>query len=166
MNCDILNKKVNIVNLILSVSFLTISSKVIIPLYPVPITLQMFAIYFLGIIQSPRESFYAILSWLFIGTLGFPVFASSFGGLSGPTSGYLIGMLFGAPIMGYLRAKQKGLITSSLACYSVVHFFGYLWLVNFVGWTNAFYCGILPFIIPEFFKISIVCAIFSHNEKQ
>ena len=148
-------------SLLLSIVFLIVSSKVIIPLYPVPITLQMFAIYFLGLLLPSRESFFLILSWLFIGSIGFPVFASNLGGISGPTVGYLIGMLFGAPMIGFLKSKGFSNLVSCIACYLIVHIFGCLWLVNFVGIDNVIQLGVVLFIIPELLKITLACSIFS-----
>ncbi len=146
-------------NLLLSVAFLTISSKVIVPLYPVPITLQMFAVYFLGLLFTTRESFFAILSWLFIGAIGFPVFASNLGGISGPTVGYLIGMLLGVPLIGFLRSKGISLMISCFACYFVVHILGCLWLANFVGFENVIQLGVIPFIVPELLKMTLACSL-------
>lgn len=159
MNNFLVKNTISVKNLLLSIAFLTVSSKVILPLYPVPITLQMFAIYFLGLLLSPRESFYAVLSWIFIGAAGFPVFASNFGELTGPTAGYLIGMLLGAPLIGFLKFKGLSLMISCISCYFVVHLFGCLWLANFVGFENIIQLGVVPFIIPELLKITIACSL-------
>jgi len=159
MNDFSIKHTASVKSLLLSIAFLTISSKVIIPLYPVPITLQMFAIYFLGLLLSPRESFCAVLSWIFIGAAGFPVFASNFGGVTGPTAGYLIGMLLGAPLTGLLKSKGLSCMISCIACYFIVHFFGCLWLANFVGFENAIQLGVIPFIIPELLKITSACSL-------
>ncbi len=155
-----LKKDINSVrNLLLSVAFLAISSKVVVPLYPVPITLQMFAVYFLGLLHTPRESFSVVLCWLFIGSIGVPVFASSLGGISGPTVGYLIGMLFGTPLISFLKSKGILLMMSCVACYFVVHILGCLWLANFVGFENVIQLGVIPFIVPDLLKMTLACSL-------
>lgn len=159
MNRFLVKNTVSVKNILLSIAFLTISSKVIVPLYPVPITLQMFAVYFLGLLHTPRESFSAVLCWIFIGSIGAPVFASNLGGINGPTVGYLIGMLFGAPLIGFLKSKGYSLMLSCIACYFVVHILGCLWLANFVGFENVIQLGVIPFIVPELLKMTLACSL-------
>ena len=147
-------------NVILAIAGLIISSKVAVPLFPVPITLQMFAIYYLGLMLSPRESFSAVFGWLMLGAAGLPVFASPVGGLGGPTAGYLIGMLFGNPLIGVALKHSLSPIGACIICYAVNHLCGCVWLSGFVGWDNVLQCGVLPFIIPEFLKITAAVAIY------
>lgn len=163
MNNFLVSDKGAIKRLMLSVAFLIISSKVSVPLYPVPITLQMFAVYFLGLLLSPRESFVTILSWLLVGSFGLPAFASNFGG---PTTGYLLGMLFGAPVMGFLKARGYSNFISCIACYLINGVFGCFWLSSFVGFENVIQLGIAPFVIPELLKITLICAIFNRIDRS
>lgn len=147
-------------NVVLSMIGLIVSSKTCLPLYPVPVTLQMLAVYYLGMILTPKESFSAVLGWLTLGAIGFPVFASPFGGIGGVTTGYLMGMLLGAPFVGVILKKGFSPIVACFSCYIVVHLFGCTWLSNFVGWSNVIQFGVVPFLIPEIFKITCACGIF------
>ena len=73
-------------------------SWVVVPLGPIPFTLQMFAITFAIVVLSPKEAIAAITGYLLLGAVGVPVFSGMRGGigvLAGPTGGFLWGYLFG-----------------------------------------------------------------------
>jgi biotin transport system substrate-specific component len=151
-------ERFNIGKILLSIVFLTICSKIKVPLYPVPVTLQTFAVYLLGSLLSPRESFFAVSTWISLGVLGLPVFSSPFGGIFPPTIGYLGGMLCAAPLIGILINKNISPITACFSACFIIHLFGCLGL-SFIGIKNVFMIGILPFIVPDILKIMIVCGI-------
>jgi biotin transport system substrate-specific component len=146
-------------NVLLGTILFMISSKVVIPIYPVPITGQTLAVYFLGLILSPKESFLAALGWVTCGVLGTPVFTAPFGG---PSSGYIIGMLLATPIIGLLVKSGWFALHSFLVAYAIVHVFGCFWLLNFIEWQNVFTAGVAPFILPEALKIVLVSSIVSY----
>ena len=87
---------------------LTISAKIKIPFYPVPMTMQTFVVILLGITFGYKAGAAAVCLYLIEGISGLPVFSNSPEkgvGLSyfmGPTMGYLIGFIFAAVIAGYL----------------------------------------------------------------
>ena len=81
----------NISIIIISSLILTISSKIQTPLAPVPVTMQTFAVLFLGMAFGYKIATASVILYLFQGAIGLPVFAKG-GGLiyfQGPTSGYL-----------------------------------------------------------------------------
>ena len=86
---------------------LTISAKIKIPFYPVPMTMQTFVVLFLGISLGYKIGLASIGLYLFEGIIGLPVFSNSPEkgvGLiyfTGPTMGYLIGFLSA----GFLASK-------------------------------------------------------------
>ena len=88
---------------------LTISAKIKIPFYPVPMTMQTFVVILLGITFGYKAGAAAVCLYLIEGISGLPVFSNSPEkgvGLSyfmGPTMGYLIGFIFAAFIAGYLK---------------------------------------------------------------
>ena len=89
----------NLINILLALFgtfLLAISSKVQLPFWPVPMTMQTFVIFLIGMTYGIRLSFATVALYLFEGAAGLPVFASG-GGIAyliGPTAGYLYGMLF------------------------------------------------------------------------
>lgn len=59
----------SIVDVLLSGAFFAGSSQMVFPLWPVPVTMQIFAIFFVGLLLSPRKSFFSVLVWLFAGSV-------------------------------------------------------------------------------------------------
>lgn len=82
----------------LTIAIMAVSAWVVVPLGPIPFTLQMFAITFAIVVLSPKEAIAAITGYLLLGAVGVPVFSGMRGGigvLAGPTGGFLWGYLFG-----------------------------------------------------------------------
>ena len=141
---------------------LTISAKIKIPFYPVPMTMQTFVVLFLGITLGPRIGLLTISLYLFEGIFGLPVFAGSPEkgvGLiyfTGPTMGYLIGFLFAVYCAGTFK-YDKGLINTFLKLIfsvSFIYIFGLIWLGTLIGWDKPiFKLGVEPFLLAELFKM-------------
>ena len=91
---------------------LTISAKIKIPFYPVPMTMQTFVVLFLGITFGPKIGLLTISLYLFEGIFGLPVFAGTpekgigFIYFTGPTMGYLIGFLVATYLAGYFKYEN------------------------------------------------------------
>ena len=85
---------------------LAISSKIKIPFYPVPMTMQTFVIMFIGITFGWKLGVATIALYLFEGIIGLPVFSGTpEKGLglvyfTGPTMGYLIGFIITVYLVG------------------------------------------------------------------
>ncbi len=144
---------------------LTISAKIKIPFYPVPMTMQTFVVLFLGVSLGYKMGLASIGLYLFEGILGLPVFSNSPEkgvGLiyfTGPTMGYLIGFL----TAGYLASKVNSkdsllLILAKLTiATSTIYMFGLLWLGTLIGWDKPIIAlGAQPFLLAEIFKIIIL----------
>ena len=92
--------------------FLTISAKLKIPFYPVPMTMQTFVVLFLGLAFGYKIGLATIGAYLLEGIVGMPVFSNSPEkgvGLIyfiGPTMGYLVGFLLTVFFAGYLNFKK------------------------------------------------------------
>ena len=91
---------------------LTISSKIKIPFYPVPMTMQTFVVLFLGIALGPKIGLLTLSLYLFEGIFGLPVFAGTPEkgiGLTyfiGPTGGYLVGFLAATYVAGSFKYES------------------------------------------------------------
>jgi len=108
-----LNKITKIIIIaILGSLLLTISAKVKIPFYPVPMTMQTFVVLFLGIVFGPKIGVLTVSLYLFEGIFGLPVFAGTpekgmgFIYFTGPTMGYLIGFLVATYLAGYFKYEN------------------------------------------------------------
>ena len=147
---------------------LAVSSKVKIPFYPVPMTMQTFVVLFLGVALGWRLGLAAISLYLFEGMIGLPVFSGTPEkgvGLiyfTGPTMGYLIGFLaavFLAGIFHYDKNIIKNFIKLTFAT-SFIYIFGMIWLGMLIGWDKPiFELGAKPFLLAELFKLSILTLI-------
>ena len=92
---------------------LTVSAKLKIPFYPVPMTMQTFVVLFLGISFGYKIGLSTVGIYLLEGIIGIPVFSNSpekgvgFVYFTGPTMGYLIGFLSAVCLAGYLNIKDN-----------------------------------------------------------
>ena len=163
---------VNIALALFGTLLLAISSKVQVPFWPVPMTMQTFVIFLIGMTYGMRLSFATVALYLFQGAIGLPVFASG-GGLAyliGPTAGYLYGMLFAAVVISYLAnlgfSKTYFKATLSLTLGSIIIFlFGIIYLGSIIGYQKAIAAGLLPFIPSELFKIALAVALIPNIHK-
>ncbi len=161
-----LNKIAKIIFIaILGTLILTLSAKIKIPFYPVPMTMQTFIVLLLGITLGPKIGLLTVSLYLFEGIFGLPVFAGTpekgIGLLyfTGPTMGYLIGFLVAVYFAGIFK-YDKGLINSFLKLIfsvSIIYIFGIIWLGNLLGWEKPiFKLGAEPFLLAELFKMLLL----------
>ena len=164
-----INKIIKIILIALAGTvLLTISAKIKIPFYPVPMTMQTFVVLFLGIALGPKIGLLTISLYLFEGIFGLPVFAGTpekgigFVYFTGPTMGYLIGFLIATYFAGSFK-YNKGLINTFLKLIfsvSFIYLFGLLWLGFLIGWDKPiFELGAQPFLLAELFKMLILTII-------
>ena len=97
----------NIALILFGTLLLAISSKVQVPFWPVPMTMQTFIVFIIGMAYGWKLAFSTLIVYLLEGALGLPVFAKG-GGLLyllGPTAGYLYGMTIAAGIIGFFAER-------------------------------------------------------------
>jgi biotin transport system substrate-specific component len=144
---------------------LAISAKIKIPFYPVPMTMQTFVVLFLGISFGYKIALGAVILYLVEGILGLPVFSNSpergvgLAYFTGPTMGYLIGFLSASFLASLIKLEDNYFIIffKLLLSVSTIYFLGILWLGNMIGWDKPIIeLGVMPFLLAEFFKISIL----------
>ena len=161
-----LNKIIKVILLALAGTvLLTISAKVKIPFYPVPMTMQTFVVLLLGITLGSKIGLLTISLYLLEGIFGLPVFAGTpekgIGIIyfTGPTMGYLIGFLIAAYSSGSFK-YDKGLINNFLKLIfsvSIIYILGLVWLGTLIGWDKPiFKLGAQPFLLAELFKILLL----------
>jgi biotin transport system substrate-specific component len=137
-----------------------LTSQISIPLEPVPITLQTFGVMLVGLTFPQTAAIKAISGYLMFGALGLPVFANFCGGyhyLLGPTGGYLIGFLISVAVMGSIRVylHNNNLFYIAINCLIgtlIILALGIARLSCFVGFKQALYSGLVPFIFPGILK--------------
>ena len=129
------------VALVLGFSLLTaLAAQVVIPLYPVPITGQTFAVLLAGALLGPRLGALAMFAYLFEGASGLPVFRGGGAGvayMTGATGGYLFAYPVAAYVTGLLaeRGWDRRFVTAAAAMLAgslLILAGGWLWLSRFV----------------------------------
>ena len=144
---------------------LAISSKIKIPFYPVPMTMQTLVVLFLGVVLGWKLGVATVSLYLFEGIIGLPVFSGSpemgigIVYFTGPTMGYLVGFLFTVYFAGFFKFNKNLFIKFLQLIFSVsfIYVLGVLWLGTLIGWEKPlFQLGVKPFLLAELFKILIV----------
>lgn len=153
---------------VLAGSFLiAASSWISAPMYPVPMTLQTLAVLFLAGLAGARLAAASVVTWLALAAIGLPLLADGAGGLdhfSGPTAGYLAGMVIAAFICGWLTEKpvMRGWIAMSvvfLAGHAIILGAGWMRLSALIGGEPAWEDGVAPFLIGMVLKSALAVVL-------
>ena len=178
-----IEKLVKIISItILGTLLLTISAKIKIPFYPVPMTMQTFVVLFFGIAFGYKIGLATVTLYLLEGIFGLPVFANSpekgIGLLyfTGPTMGYLIGFLVAVYLVGIRRdllywskkhyVNLLTVFTRLIVSVSFIYILGLLWLGSLIGWDKPIYkLGAEPFLLAELFKLLLLTALYPWIKK-
>ena len=138
------------------------------PLTPVPLTVQNFGVLLVGLLLGSRRGFAALTLYLIEGAAGLPVFNPTGPGgivqLFGPTGGFLIVYPLVAFVVGYLfeqGAKSFARAVMSAVAGEILLFAGGLtWLYALThSLAKAAYLGLYWFIGAEVIKIMFAAAI-------
>ena len=153
---------------------LAISSKIKIPFYPVPMTMQTLVVLMMGIGFGWRLGVATVTLYLFEGIIGLPVFSGTpekgIGLIyfTGPTMGYLLGFLAAVYVSGkfiYDNNIFKNFFKLLFAT-SLIYILGMAWLGTLIGWNKPiFQLGAQPFLLAELFKILIATFTISQIKK-
>ena len=169
---DRLNKSARYLLIVIFGSFLiAFSSKLQVPFYPVPMTLQTMVVLMLGMALGWRLAGATVLLYLAEGALGLPVFAGTpekgigFSYMLGSTGGYLFGFLVAATVCGWLAERGWGHnFIATAACMFIgnflIYMFGVTWLGAVFGWDKPLLSwGVLPFLWGDLLKIILAATI-------
>ena len=147
---------------------LTISAKIKIPFYPVPMTMQTFVVLFLGVSLGYKIGLASVALYLFEGIIGLPVFSNSPEkgvGLiyfTGPTMGYLIGFLTAGYLASKINSKDSLLLVLAklTIATSTIYMLGLFWLGTLIGWDKPIIAlGAQPFLLAEIFKVVLLALV-------
>jgi len=157
-----------ILYMIIATLVLAVSSKIKIPFYPVPMTMQTFVVLFIGIVFGWKMGLATISLYLMEGLVGLPVFAGTpekgvgIIYFMGPTMGYLIGFLAACFFAGYFSYNKNIILNfiKLLFATSLIYVFGIIWLGNIIGFDKPlFKLGLYPFAVAEIFKIVLLTLV-------
>ncbi|MFQ5773305.1 MAG: biotin transporter BioY [Kiloniellaceae bacterium] len=167
---------------VLGSAFVALAAQVQVPLWPVPITGQTFAVLMVGMVFGLRLGAATLLLYMAEGALGLPVFAKLAAGpgvILGPTGGYIVGFVLAAGIVGYLaeRGWGRNAATTALAMLIgnvAIYLPGLPWLAVFYAGPGAAYvaqtgaetafgaaiqAGALPFLLGDALKLALAAAL-------
>ena len=155
----------NAIIVFLGTVLLTISAKVKIPFYPVPMTMQTFVVIFLGMCFGYKLGLATVALYLIEGIVGIPVFSNSpekgVGMIyfTGPTMGYLLGFIIAVYVAGKFNFNKNYLLNFIKIFFSVlpIYVLGLIWLGILIGWDKPLLqLGVIPFLLAELFKILLL----------
>jgi biotin transport system substrate-specific component len=149
--------------LVSGVILITLGAKISIPLKPIPITLHTAAVILLGLLYTPKMAAGSVLSYLFIGLCGVPVFTGALAGplkFISPGAGYYYGFVVAAYVISYINNNSTNysrIFCSSIIGSAIIFACGVSWLALFLGdFNKAIMTGFVPFIIPGVGKAFLV----------
>lgn len=147
---------------------LALSSYVEVPMVPVPVTLQTFAVALVGALYGWRLGAITVIAWLIEGAVGLPVLSGGAAGAHhffGPTAGYLFAFPLAAALMGWLFERGwngvrpvlafAAMLASNLVCLV----FGAAWLATTLGAEQAIVHGVTPFLVGAVLKSGLGAAV-------
>lgn len=163
----------NLATVVLGTLLITLCAKINVPVWPVPVTLQGFAIAALSAAFGLRIGVATVALYLVEGAFGLPVFAGASAGipyLMGPTGGFLFGFLVMAAIVGFAAdrgasGKPLTLFLAMVVADAVLLVLGFAWLLALAGnagWIDqsdvvgsAFRGAIQPFVVWDILKMAL-----------
>ena len=161
LDLDRRSRGVKLAAVVLGTIALTLSSYITVPMYPVPMTMQTFAILMVGALYGPRLGMLTVVAWLGEAAIGMPVLSGGAGGLAvfaGPTAGYILSWPLIAGMVGYLVSRGwdghrsalalAAMLMASATCLGL----GALWLSVLIGVEKAISAGVLPFVYGDVVK--------------
>lgn len=156
------------VAVLLGTAILAASSYIEVPMIPVPITMQTFAVTLIGALYGWRLGAATVITWLAEAAAGMPVLAGGAAGLSpfiGPTAGYLFAFPIIAALTGLLAEKGwnghrpvmafVAMALANLLCLAI----GGVVLAFMIGGEKAFMFGVLPFLVGAALKSALGAAV-------
>jgi len=160
----------------LGIALITVCAWISIPLGPIPVTLQTFAVPFLGAVLGWKSGLASVVIYFLMGLVGIPVFAGFRAGVAvlfGPTGGYLLGFLVDVILVGVaklLRLKNRwvriGVLYGAMILGAVFYFsFGTLWFMTMykgaggISLAAALMMCVVPYLAPDAVKAALAALL-------
>ena len=155
---------------LLAAGLLTVSAKVQVPFWPVPMTMQTMVVLMIAAAMGWRLGTAAVIAYLLEGALGLPVFAGTperglgLAYMMGPTGGFLFGFLAATVVTGCLAEQGFGrtlprLLVAMAIGHAVIFAFGLGWLSLQLGAVQAWAVGAAPFVAGTLVKTVLAAAL-------
>jgi biotin transport system substrate-specific component len=148
-----------------------VAAQIAIPMWPVPITGQTFAVLLVGAVLGASRGALSMITYFSLGAAGLPVFTGAVAGITfGTTFGYLVGFIAAAAVVGWFsqlnwHRRISGVIASFTIGNAVIYLFGLPWLafalsnLSLASEISAvFMAGLVPFLVGDAIKIALAAA--------
>lgn len=152
---------------LIGTALLAAASRIEVPMVPVPMTMQTYAVVLVGALYGCRLGTLTVLAWLGQAMIGLPVLAGGAAGIGhffGPTAGYLVAFPIAAALVGLLadRGWTAGRPLAAVAAMLLGHALclglGTAWLATQIGGGPAVTHGLAPFLIGAGLKSALAAA--------
>lgn len=165
-----LNSTHRLVWIALMAALVSSGAYLIIPVGPVPVSMQPFFVFLAGYVLGSVRGLAAMCLYLAAGAMGLPVFSgggAGIGHLFGPTGGYLLGFIISPIFTGFASREGEPLRWISglfwgIVGVTVLYGLGTVWLKYSldIGWAKAVAVGIIPFAPWDQLKLvaAVACA--------
>ena len=147
-------------------ALMSLSAKIQVPMWPVPMTMQTFAVLVIGMAYGWRLGGLTLLVYLAEGAAGLPVFASGAGAAVGWRNGtiWFLAFAVAATLVGWLgeRGWDRSVVLTLAAMAlgtAVIFGLGVAWLSTLIGVEKAVAAGLTPFLVGAAFKIALAAAV-------
>ncbi len=150
------------------------AAQIVIPMWPVPITGQTFAVLLVGTTLGALRGALSMVLYIALGAIGLPIFTEGSAGwhvIAGPTGGYLVGFVLAAILTGWLaqRSWDRKIVGAGVAFLAgtvVIYAVGLPWLsvaLGQLGYPNdlgaTLQSGLLPFVPGDILKAVVAGAL-------
>jgi biotin transport system substrate-specific component len=143
-----------------------LAAQVSIPLWPVPITLQTFAVLLAGAALGPLRGGASMLLYLAVGAAGVPWFAQQSSGTAIPSFGYIVGFVLAAAVVGALARRGAdrtvaGTVAIMVVGNLIIYAAGVPWLIAALGMDlpSGLQAGLWPFLVGDGLKIALAAGL-------
>lgn len=160
-----------ITKIALMVALIAVVSQIVIPMPSyVPLTLQVFIIALVSYILGVRDALITVLTYIALGAIGVPVFASFRGGiyaLFDYTGGFIWSFIIIAILCGISSKKSLAIVLGIISAL-ISHLMGTLWymVIARVGLGAALVAVSLPYILKDVLLIPLAYALASKIKKH
>lgn len=149
---------------VLGTVFLALASYIEMPMIPVPVNMQTFAVTLIGAVYGWTLGSATIVAWLVEGAIGLPVLSGGAAGAHhfvGPTAGYLFAFPAVGALTGWLAERGWSgnrpwlAFVSMLLGNALCLVLGAAWLSVAIGVEQAIVHGVTPFLIGGVLKSAL-----------
>lgn len=161
------NRAVKVAAVVFGSLLIAAASQIEVPFFPVPMTMQTFAVLLVGLLFGARLGAAAVLVYLAEAAFGLPVLSGA-GNIATllvkpATAGYLVGFVGAAFVAGLIVERTAGrlwgVVAAAVAGEVVLMSLGVAFLASMIGVGSAVKFGFLPFILGDVLKIVLAVAV-------